>query len=61
MTEIYATRIEWLRGRLVALLAKDAGMSPDDPLLLESLARLRKEQPEQWDDLVRLLTPGAKA
>ncbi|MCC7555356.1 MAG: zinc ribbon domain-containing protein [Methanoculleus marisnigri] len=48
-------------GRLVHLLAEDLGVSPDDPRLLESLARHRKEQPEKWDALVRLLTPGAKA
>ncbi len=47
--------------RLVDLLAKDAGMSPGDPLLVERLGQFRKEQPGQWDDLVRMLTPRAKA
>ncbi len=47
--------------RLVHLLAKDGDMSPDDPLLLEMLGRFREEEPEKWDALVGMLTPGAKA
>lgn len=47
--------------RLVDLLAKDAGMSPDDPLLLESLSRLREEQPEAWNALLQKIAPRATA
>ena len=43
------------------LLAKDADMSLNDPLLLEMLGRFREEEPEKWEALVGMLTPGAKA
>lgn len=42
-------------------LAKDAGMTPDDPRFRASLARIREEQPEQWDTLIQMLTTPAKA
>ena len=46
---------------LARALAKDAGTTPDDPGFRASLARLREEQPEQWDALVRMLTAPTKA
>ena len=44
---------ELLENMLVKDAAKDAGMSPDDPLLREGVARVREELPEEWAALVQ--------
>lgn len=48
-------------GELLAdLLAESVGTTADTPSFLEAIARLREEQPEQWDALIRMLAPATK-
>jgi len=51
--------VELLEDLLVEGAAKDVGMSPDDPRLRASLARVREEMPEEWTALVQKLTAPA--
>ena len=41
--------------------AKDAGMSQDDPLLREAIARVREDYPEEWTALVQKIITRAAA
>ena len=45
---------------LERMLAKDAGTTPDDPRFRASIARLREQEPEEWNALVQKLRPPAK-
>jgi len=46
---------------LERLLVKDLGMNPEDPKVLAAIARIREEQPEQWDALVQKIGAPATA
>jgi hypothetical protein len=46
---------------LEIVLAKEIGTTRDDPRFRESIARIREEQPEQWDALVQLIAAPEKA
>lgn len=46
---------------LERLLVKDLGMNPEDPKVLATIARIREEQPEQWDALMQKISAPAKA
>ncbi|BBL68122.1 zinc ribbon domain-containing protein [Methanoculleus chikugoensis] len=47
--------------RLGDLLAKDAGIARDDPRLQAALARVRNEEPEAWNALLKKIGPRATA
>ncbi|MBT0733505.1 hypothetical protein KH990_09020 [Methanoculleus bourgensis] len=46
---------------LERMLAKDVGMTPDDPRFKASVARFREKNPEAWDALVQMIAPPVKA
>ena len=52
---------ELLEDLLAEGVAKDVGMSRDDPRLQEVIARIREEMPEEWAALVQKITASSKA
>lgn len=51
---------ELLEDLLAEGVAKDVGMSRDDPRLQEVIARIREEMPEEWAALVQKIAGAVK-